>query len=319
MSRQEGMALVLVLWIMSLLTIMAGSYALTIRREISLVSVTLDNAKLKALAEAGLNVAAAMLFYQDAKSTWRGDGSIYSFQFKEAEIRLRIFSESGKIDINKADENVLRAIIKTTPAEEHQQQEIVDAILDWRDKDEWVRIHGAEAQQYRDAGLSYRPLNNDFQTLEELQLVLGMDDDIYTPLAAAMTVYAKQKTVNMAMASRQVLMAVSNVDVILLEEFLAQREASHRLQEQAPEFPFQSGRQQALSQGVFTVFAETQLADNTQFGVRVIISKNPANTSKKNHPQKCFIIIDWQLMFDEESLFSAEMEPLIVKLNAVIQ
>ncbi|MFZ2407428.1 MAG: type II secretion system protein GspK, partial [Methylobacter sp.] len=37
MTRSEGFALVLVLWVLSLLTIMAGSFALSMRREAAIV------------------------------------------------------------------------------------------------------------------------------------------------------------------------------------------------------------------------------------------------------------------------------------------
>ena len=36
--RQKGLALVLVLWVLSLLTIMAGSFALSMRREASIIA-----------------------------------------------------------------------------------------------------------------------------------------------------------------------------------------------------------------------------------------------------------------------------------------
>jgi general secretion pathway protein K len=320
MRKQQGIALVLVLWILSLLTIMAGSYALTIRREISIVSAINDNAKLKALAEAGLNVAATMLFYQDEKNTWAGDGSIYLFQFKDAEIRLRIFSESGKIDINKADEKLLLAVLKTSSADETQQQEIVDAILDWRDKDELVRINGAEEKQYRDAGKRYQPQNKDFQAIEELQLVLGMDEAIYTQLESLITVYSKQKTVDLEVASREVIMAVSTVDAELLEDFVEQRQISNRLQQQAPKFPLQSGSKKTHNNSVFTIFSEAKLADDTKAGIRATISKSKAIKNKANIKQKLFSMVDWKTVLDEkDSLFNDRMEQFLVNLDAETQ
>ena len=65
------------------------------------------------------------------------------------------------------------------PVEEEQQTKLVNAILDWRDKDDLVHIEGAEKKEYKDAGLSYQPRNKPFQSIEELQLVLGMNESVF--------------------------------------------------------------------------------------------------------------------------------------------
>ncbi len=317
MKKQYGMALIMVLWIISLLTIMAGSYALTIRREISVVSAIKNNAKLLALAEAGLNVAGVMLFYQDKIKQWRGDSSIYSFNFQDAEIRLRIFSESGKVNINTADEQLLLTIFKQTSASESQQQAIVNSILDWKDKDDLVRINGAEASQYREAGLSYQPPNKDFQTLEELQLILGMEEKFYTQLEPLVTVHSKQTSVNLELASREVIKAVSSVDELLLEDYLQQRQESSRLQAPPPSFPLQEGNKTIGNNGIFTVFAEARSADNTKAGIRATISRSVETKNKTGFKQKLFTVIDWKIMLDEkESLFTDSVEQILFDLDA---
>ncbi len=317
MKKQYGMALVMVLWIISLLTIMAGSYALTIRREISVVSAIKNNAELLALAEAGLNVAAVMLFYQEKDKQWRGDSSIYSFNFQGAEIRLRIFSESGKVDINQANEQLLLDVLKNTSANESQQQALVSAILDWRDTDDLVRINGAEASQYSEAGLAYQPANTRFQAVEELQLVLGMDEEIYQQLEPLVTTYSRQATVNLALASREVIMAISTVDAALLEEFIQQRQESNRLHIAAPDFPLQGGGAAVNNSGFFTVFAEARAADKTKAGIRATISKAVVANKQTAFKQKLFIVSDWKIMLDEkDSLFTEGVEQILFDIDA---
>ncbi len=146
MSRpmQSGMALVIVIWVLSLLAIMAGSFALTMRRETTIISALKDNAETLSVAETGLTIAQKMLFLEDKDKRWLTDGSIYQIQFQGAEIRVRLFSEQGKIDINKANEALLMKMMGSTSEELNKQEELVAAIIDWRDNDDQVNINGAE-------------------------------------------------------------------------------------------------------------------------------------------------------------------------------
>jgi general secretion pathway protein K len=54
----------------------------------------------------------------------------------------------------------------------------VDAILDWRDPDDLLHAHGAEAAYYRELTPPYHPQNGRFRSLEELLLVRGMTREI---------------------------------------------------------------------------------------------------------------------------------------------
>ncbi|MFZ9611396.1 MAG: type II secretion system protein GspK, partial [Methylococcales bacterium] len=104
MIKQNGMALVLVLWVLSILIIMAGSFALSMRRESSIVAVIKNNARAMAIAESGIALAETMLLNPDPNKAWRAEGNIYEINASDATIRVRLFSEVGKIDINKANQ-----------------------------------------------------------------------------------------------------------------------------------------------------------------------------------------------------------------------
>lgn len=144
MIRQKGLALVLVLWVLSILTIMAGSFALGMRRETSIIEGIKNNARAMAVAESGIAMAEMMLLNPDQKKRWRADGIIYEIYSADAKIRVRLLSEAGKIDINKADQTLLQQLMIYAPLDEEQQTKLVNAILDWRDKDDLVHLNGAE-------------------------------------------------------------------------------------------------------------------------------------------------------------------------------
>ena len=89
-EASRGLALILVLWVLMLLTIMAGSFALGMKREIAVVSNVKDMAKTSALAEAGINYAMMMLLHSSKEERWQADGSIYQFQFAGEKIRVML-------------------------------------------------------------------------------------------------------------------------------------------------------------------------------------------------------------------------------------
>lgn len=310
-DRETGLALVIVLWILSLLIIMAGSFALTMRRETTVISAVKDNAEILAAAESGLVIAWQMMTLADENMRWRADGSIYQAFYREAEIRVRIVSEQGKIDINKADEAMLRTLLQATDAEPEQQQAIVSAIIDWRDEDDLVYINGAEKEEYQAAGLKYAPANKAFALLDELQLVLGMDSSLYRQLQPLATVYSEQSGVNLQLAPKEVLQALAVFDEATLNDYLWARRENARLQLPAPPLPLEEDGEAGQGDGgdVYTVIAQARYRDVGNAGIQAIIRKvNDANSS-------VYEVLDWRQTYGNASLFSADMEQLLVTLQ----
>lgn len=203
MIGQKGFALVLVLWMLTLLSVMAGSFALTMRRETAVIQSVTDRARAQAFAEAGIVLAQAMLLESDPADRAHADGRLYEFEYDEALIRVRILSELGKADINQVDKDVWMALLASFLADEKQRLRIVEAILDWVDADDEARPDGAETAEYQQAGLHYRPANRPFQSIEELRMVLGIDEMLYRWLEPLITIHSGQKQVDPNKASQE--------------------------------------------------------------------------------------------------------------------
>ena len=306
--KQSGLAMVIVIWVLSLLTIMAGSFALTMRRETTVISAVKDNAVVLALAETGVGVTQQMLFLDDENKRWRADGSIYQIDYQQAIIRVRVFSELGKIDINKADEVLLTEMMKSSAIELDKQQEIVSAILDWRDQDDLVHTNGAEKQQYEDAGLSYQPANKDFQLIDELQMVLGMTKELYQQIKPLVTVYSKQAKVNLKNASKEVIQAIGNLDQATMDQYLQERKDNYQAQLPAPEFPIMGGGKQGSDDNqAYTIISQAQLNEDFISGIKVTFKK--AAQIEEENP---FQILSWQQIDQKDSLFDDDMTQLLV-------
>ncbi len=311
-AKQTGMAMVIVIWVLSLMTIMAGSFALTMRRETSVISAVKDNAVGLAVAEAGVAIARQMMLQKDESRRWRADGSVYQLHYQEAEIRVRLFSEQGKIDLNKADETLLTAMMSSTSVDPDEQQALVSAILDWRDQDDLVHINGAEKQQYEETGLTYHPANKEFQLIDELQMVLGMDSNIFQELRPLITVYSGQAQVNLKLASKEVLQVITNLDSEMLDDFMQQRIEANRAQLPVPALPIienTSGNQDTNTNEVYTIISQARVFGDVNSGITVTLKKN-TNGSQTNP----FQVLDWQQIYPKVSLFSDEMEQQVIVL-----
>jgi general secretion pathway protein K len=129
--------------------------------------------------------------------------------FDNARLRITIRDEYGRIDINAADKSTLRQVFVAAGLSQSAADAIADKVLDWRDVDTLRQLNGAEADDYRSAGVGYVPRNGPFQTIDELNLVIGMNEAVFEKLAPLLTVYSHRSMVNPYTASSAVLQAVS--------------------------------------------------------------------------------------------------------------
>jgi general secretion pathway protein K len=310
MIRQSGLALVLVLWVISLLTIMAGSFALGMRRETSIITGIRNNAQAQAIAESGIALAETKLLDPDQNKRWRADGSIYEIISADAKIRVRLLSESGKIDINQADRALLEKLFSLSPLDEKQQTQLVSAIIDWRDQDDLIQINGAERKEYKDAGLNHQPSNKPFQAIEELQLVLGMNEAVFKWLEEMITVYSGQQQVDLQLASREVLQLTAGLDADQLNSYLETRLESARNGQPVPPFPAVSGQNNAAAgqNSVLTIISEAQLNEESSAIISAVVSQFD------EAQEKPFQVLKWRNVTDNSaSLFTDAMSELVVQ------
>jgi general secretion pathway protein K len=308
MIRQKGFALVLVLWVLSLLTIMAGSFALGMRRETSIITGIRNNAQALAVAESGIAMAEMMLLIPDQSKRWRADGSIYEINSADAKVRVRLLSEAGKIDINKADQTVLQGLMSFAPVDEERQSRLVSAIIDWRDQDDLVQLNGAEKKEYQAAGLNYQPRNKPFQSIEELQLVLGMNESVFLWIEPLVTVFSGQSQVTVQLAAKEVLQTIPGLDTGLVDSYIAARLESAINNLPAPPFPSSLGQNNAAGQNnVLTLVSEAQLNDESSAMISTVISQSYENQETP------FQVLKWQYVTENNtSLFTDAMSELLV-------
>jgi len=271
---QNGVALVLVLWVITLMAVIAGNFAFSMRGEAQISRNLLSTAQAQALADAGAQRAWFELFKSPTDvRRWQANGLVYESMLDGATLRVSIQNEAGKIDLNTASDALLLGLFRSVGMAEEESVALLDAVLDWRDADKLKRLHGAEEDDYRAAGKNYVPTNAPFETVDELQRVLGMTPELYRKLAPALTVYSRQPGVSTAVAPPEVLRAIPGINPAMVDQYLVQRESLLATDQKVPEFTG-AGAFSSPVMGIPTYSArsEARMADGTVY-VRQVIAR----------------------------------------------
>lgn len=211
-STQRGAAFLIVLWLLALLAVVLGAFALLARSERLQARYLYESTRARYAAEAGVHRAVFALALPDPAMRWVPDGRPYRFRFDDAEIDIRITDETGKIDLNAVEPAVFAAFLQAFDVPMDEANAIAAAVVDWRDQDDLVTLNGAELPEYESAGLPYGPKNAPFDLIGEVQQVLGMDYALYERIAPHLTLYSGLAMPNPAFASEPVLRALPGMD-----------------------------------------------------------------------------------------------------------
>jgi general secretion pathway protein K len=224
---------VLVLWVITLLTVMALGLTTTQRTESALTRNQIDAARFRAHADAALALTALHLLTtpmaaDSAEAVWLPNGTPRTLVFDGVELSVTLTNERSRIDLNAATREQLAALIEIAQGEEGfddaERDRVADAIIDWRDEDDLAQLNGAEDGDYEDAGLPYGARDGPFRSVEELRQVLGVTRALYERLAPDLTVYNETGGVEQRFASAQVLAALQGIPLEDAQEVVAERD-----------------------------------------------------------------------------------------------
>ena len=222
-SRQGGIALVLVLWVLLLLTIITGAFALMARMDRLEANALLSGTQARLSAEAALNLAVLALRDPDEETRMLADGRVYSTDMNGITIEVSAIDERGKLDINATDELTLINLFSGHGMELGEAEFLAAAVMDWRDEDELERVNGAEEDAYMAAGLEIGPANRPFMMTEELLQVIGMPYELFRSVDRGVTVFSRNRTPDPAFAPVEALMALPDITHEEAVNFVAER------------------------------------------------------------------------------------------------
>jgi general secretion pathway protein K len=210
-NSQNGIALVLVLWVLLLLTIVTGSFALMARMDRLEANVLLTGTQARLSAESAINLAVLALRDPNDETRMIADGRLYQQEIDGVLLEVSATDERGKLDINATDELTMTNMFVGHGLEPDQAAILAAAVMDWRDEDELERVDGAEEEAYFAAGLEMGPANRPFMMPEELLQVIGMEYELFRKLEPGITVFSRAGEPDPAFAPVEALMALPDI------------------------------------------------------------------------------------------------------------
>ena len=144
--------------------------------------------------------------------------------FGDARYSLRIRDTGAALNLNEADEQVLRQFFAQGIGIDYAYADrLAQAILDWRDEDEIPRLGGAERDEYLKARAPVLPPNRDFAELDELRYVMGMTPALFDEAVPYLTLIGSGD-VNVNAAPEPVLLALPDMTPGAVTELMRLRE-----------------------------------------------------------------------------------------------
>jgi type II secretory pathway component PulK len=191
-GKREGSILVLTLWVLALLAIMV--YGLHRRVSLGIREERWNRVESEAnYLLLTLGRYAVLRFAQDGdpdvdsyQEAWGNAYDVEGLQLFEQfagvdatkagfRLTLNAIDEQGKINVNLASEELLLEIVREVGVESNRQ-DLVSAIVDWKDSDS---TGPNETEYYSTLDPPYEPANRDLRFLEELLFVRGIDERLF--------------------------------------------------------------------------------------------------------------------------------------------
>ena len=211
LSRKRGVALIMVLGIVVLMTVIISSYAFDMQVEARVLSYQKKKMQASSLARAGVERARLLLIksgelknelkglddaseHEDVGAPWFVDArelaesttlqSVTS-PLGDGQIVLSVIPEEARRNVNRLTEDDWIRIFEITAVPEAEWETLIASYQDWIDSDEVETTGGAETSYYEDLESPYKAKNAALDTVDELLLVRGFTRDLLYGLPPA--------------------------------------------------------------------------------------------------------------------------------------
>jgi general secretion pathway protein K len=214
-AGERGFALVLVIWGLGLISLIAMTVMTAERFRILAAANLIENAKAEALAEAGVNLVRVELV------SALGGGSANMFRFATngaplvcampggALAALAIEDEGGKADLNAASPKLMSALLRGFGAGFDEADRLAAAISEFSRRPRNAVLDDVAFSAYAADGRAYGPKRAPFESVLELDQVIGMRPDLLRAILSYITVHSRKPGVDPRVAAPALLAALA--------------------------------------------------------------------------------------------------------------
>lgn len=208
--KDQGAALVLVLWGAVVMSIIAAAAAKQASTTAITVNATAELTRARALADGG--VRAGWTAFADQRID--DPGMVWGCRSGDDTLLVRLRPETSRIDINLAEPELLAALFEAAGADRAAAERIAVAAVEYRSFGEAPSEDTGEAP-VEAVEIGTPPpggfLRGPFQSIEELGYLPGMDTTLFRAIAGDVTVDSKTTDIDTRYASRLVRTAMEQV------------------------------------------------------------------------------------------------------------
>ena len=208
---EGGFVLVSVLWLLALLTVVTLVLLTSARLDVRAAGQLTRHGQAEALADGLTRLVALRLGDRTRRPLTQlaTDGTPLACAYAEADVDIAVTDVGGLVDLNTASLRQLAWLLGGVGLDANKAAAVAAAIVDFRDADDIPSLNGAESAAYRAAGLRHGPKNAPFETITELDQVLGLDLALLARLRPLTTVHSRQPGIDPAKASKEVMAAAA--------------------------------------------------------------------------------------------------------------
>lgn len=204
-SRERGLALLIVLWVIVAAALIVSSFSVTVRSSIGFVASEVKLSRLEALLDGGVEIAAARIIDENARQRWRPNGRSHTVRFEDIELTISIRDANGLVDLNKADKELLHRLLRQFTDSEQRAVLLRDRILEARDAGK------GKPDDLKADDRPRPPPSVPFIDVGQLRSVEGMTPEIFRRLMPFVTVYSSDGRIAPWAAPDEVLLSIPNM------------------------------------------------------------------------------------------------------------
>jgi general secretion pathway protein K len=197
-TKSNGIALIIVMIAILVLSVMAAGFAYSMKVETKLAQNAENEEQLLWLGRSGVELARYVLSEQTAipgepydalNQIWAGGPgsidesnsplagiSLDNYKIGDGTVSLKIVDLERRVNVNTANAAALQQALNLMGVDVDDMAIIADSILDWIDTDDSPRLSGAESDYYQRLTPPYYAKNAPIDDLSELLLVRGISD-----------------------------------------------------------------------------------------------------------------------------------------------
>jgi general secretion pathway protein K len=214
-ANDSGFILIPVLVTLGLLSVIAMALAKTTIIDVRTAAYQLREAEAEALADGASRLAIRRVI-ADRTAGRSGsntggrneaalgvDGRQVACRLPGATAVITVQDTGGLVDLNTAPQVLFERLFVSIDVPKDDAAKLAAAIIDFRDLDDSPVPGGAEAAEYRAAGLPFGPKNAPFTSVSELDQVLGMTPAVLSRIRPLVTVFSSSRGIDLNVASQQ--------------------------------------------------------------------------------------------------------------------